>query len=127
MPSNSKTAPIPGLDAEKLLDCVHCGICLSACPTFDILGTEADSPRGRIYLMRGLAEGRIELDESIAGHFDTCLGCRACDTACPPGVPCAERLAPVKAEIERRFPRSSQAPPKRPLLLDMVTNPSRMS
>jgi glycolate oxidase iron-sulfur subunit len=127
MPSSPKAPAIPGLDPEKLLDCVHCGICLSACPTFDLLGTEADSPRGRIYMMRALAEGRIELDESVAGHFDTCLGCRACETACPSGVPYGELLTPVRDEIERRVPRSARDRTARKVLLDMVTNPGKMS
>jgi glycolate oxidase iron-sulfur subunit len=86
MPETTSLPVIPGLDTEKLLDCVHCGICLSVCPTYDLLGTEGDSPRGRIYLMRALAEGRIELDEDVVGHLDSCLGCRACETACPSAV-----------------------------------------
>jgi glycolate oxidase iron-sulfur subunit len=56
---------IPGLEEEKLLDCIHCGICLSACPTYDVLGVESASPRGRIYLMRALAEGRIEVTDHL--------------------------------------------------------------
>jgi len=127
MPSTPKSLPIPGLDPEKLLDCVHCGICLSVCPTFEILGTEADSPRGRIYLMRGLAEGRLELDESIAGHFDNCLGCRACETACPSAVPYGELLTPVRDEIERRIPRSVRDRTARRVLLDLITSPAKLA
>ena len=65
-----------GIDYEKLLSCIHCGICLSSCPTFDVLGNEGDSPRGRIYLMRALAEGRTEINPSLVHHLDTCLDCR---------------------------------------------------
>ena len=72
-----------GLDA-----CVHCGFCLQACPTYVVLEDENDSPRGRLLLMRSLLEGSLETsDESVRQHLDQCLGCRACETACPSGVP----------------------------------------
>lgn len=79
---SSDTKPLD----PRFLDCIHCGLCLSSCPTFTLLGTEADSPRGRIYTMRALAEGRLEPNEDVLHHLDTCLGCRACETACPSGV-----------------------------------------
>jgi glycolate oxidase iron-sulfur subunit len=72
---------------QKLLACVHCGFCLSACPTYTRLGDEADSPRGRLYLMRALVEGRLEADDAaVQTHIDRCVGCRACETVCPSGV-----------------------------------------
>jgi glycolate oxidase iron-sulfur subunit len=80
------TNPTRFAHAEKLRDCVHCGLCLSACPTYLELGMEADSPRGRIYLMNALHEGAIGLDDEVVEHLDRCLGCRACETACPSGV-----------------------------------------
>src|SRR5947209_18682797 len=85
-----------GISYEALLDCVHCGLCLSSCPTFDLLGTEADSPRGRIYLIRALAEGRAELNETMVGHLDLCLGWRACEPACPSGVPSGDLVGAVR-------------------------------
>jgi Fe-S oxidoreductase len=77
---------------------VHGGICLPQCPTFRVLGEEMDSPRGRIYLMRAAAEGRTELTPTLARHLDLCLGCRACETACPSGVPFGQLLEATRAQ-----------------------------
>jgi glycolate oxidase iron-sulfur subunit len=85
----------------KTLDCVHCGLCLSACPTYRETGREASSPRGRVYLMRGVAEGRIPLGEVVVEEAYLCLGCRACETACPSGVRFGALLERTRAEIER--------------------------
>ena len=79
--------PVRGVsDYDLLFECVHCGLCAEACPTYVVTRCEMDSPRGRIYLMKSIAEGRIELDDDAARHFDLCLGCRGCETACPSGV-----------------------------------------
>jgi glycolate oxidase iron-sulfur subunit len=84
---------------------MHCGICLPQCPTYRVLGQEMDSPRGRIYLMRAAGEGRIGLTENFVLHMDRCLGCRACETACPAGVPFGRLLEETRGQIERRAPR----------------------
>lgn len=86
----------------ELETCIHCGLCLTACPTYRELKIEPDSPRGRIYLMRGLAEGRIEPDPELIGHLDRCLDCRACETVCPAGVPYSRMLEATRAQLERR-------------------------
>jgi len=77
--------------------CVHCGFCLPACPTYSVLGTEMDGPRGRLTLMAALADGTLAPDAGALAHLDLCLGCRACETDCPSGVPYGARLAATRA------------------------------
>jgi glycolate oxidase iron-sulfur subunit len=106
-PSTPPTGPswFDGEDAPTKLDlhtCIHCGLCLTACPTYRELRIEPDSPRGRIYLMRGLAEGRIEPDEHVQKHLDQCLDCRACETVCPAGVPYSRMLEQTRGQLARR-------------------------
>src|SRR5213593_215129 len=96
-----------GIDYELFLDCVHCGLCTSACPTYVELGNENDSPRGRIYLMRALTDGRLELNEEVRGHLDLCLDCRACETACPSGVQYGRLIEPFRIHLEKIAPRKS--------------------
>jgi glycolate oxidase iron-sulfur subunit len=111
----------------RSLDCVHCGLCLEACPTYGVLGLETDSPRGRIYLMRALAEGRIDDPEAIRPHLDQCLDCRACETACPSGVRYGRILETVKSEIEEKKPkRGFKASLTRFLLARMVAHQGRL-
>ena len=89
-------------DAAELGLCVHCGFCLNACPTYHDLGVETDSPRGRIALMRGLDDGRIEWSPRVQQHFDQCLQCRACETACPSKVPYGRLMEATRAEAFAR-------------------------
>ena len=83
---------LPGFDyknppSQELIDqCVHCGFCLSTCPSYRIIGKEMDSPRGRIYLMDAINKGEASLNQATAQHFDSCLGCLACVSTCPSGV-----------------------------------------
>ncbi|HEX2438834.1 MAG TPA: heterodisulfide reductase-related iron-sulfur binding cluster [Methylomirabilota bacterium] len=93
-----------GLSVEGVNQCVHCGLCLASCPTFSELGTEMDSPRGRIFLVKSLAEGRIGLSDPTVEHLSLCLDCRACETVCPAGVPYGRLIETAKAEIERQRP-----------------------
>jgi glycolate oxidase iron-sulfur subunit len=90
-----------GIDYELFLDCVHCGLCTSACPTYVELGDENDGPRGRIYLMRAVTDGRIDLDESVQKHLDLCLDCRACESACPSGVQYGKLIEPFRLHMQK--------------------------
>jgi glycolate oxidase iron-sulfur subunit len=94
--------PVDAPSMDGLRACVHCGICLPQCPTYRVLGQEMDSPRGRVYLIRAAAEGRVGLTPTIARHLDLCLGCRACETACPSGVPFGRLLEAARSQFERR-------------------------
>lgn len=103
-PEQAPPCALPGTplaNAKRGIDaCVHCGFCLQACPTYLVLEDENDSPRGRIFLMRSLLEGTVDItDESVHTHIDRCLGCRACETACPAGVPYGHLLEATRATL----------------------------
>ncbi|MEU4183960.1 4Fe-4S dicluster domain-containing protein, partial [Micrococcus luteus] len=95
---------------ELLADCVHCGFCLPSCPTYVLWGEEMDSPRGRIHLMDQMRQGE-PLTASTVQHFDACLGCLACVTACPSGVQYDELISATRVQVEREYerPRSQRA------------------
>jgi glycolate oxidase iron-sulfur subunit len=107
-------------------DCVHCGFCLPACPTYVLWGEEMDSPRGRIYMIKKAAEGQALLDERFRLHMDNCLGCMACMTACPSGVQYNKLIEPVRAQIERNLPRSLGESLFRRLLFATFPHPARL-
>ncbi len=103
--SHSALAVAPFLDYEKSLACIHCGLCLSSCPTYLETGNENDSPRGRIYLMRALQDGRTPLGDATVRHLDLCLGCRACEAVCPSGVQYGALLETTRDHVERNHTR----------------------
>jgi len=92
-------------EADLIGDCVHCGFCLPACPTYRSWSLEADSPRGRIDLMKGVADGSLELGPAVVRHFDACLGCMGCLTACPSGVRYDLLIESTRAKIEASYER----------------------
>jgi glycolate oxidase iron-sulfur subunit len=89
---------------ELLRSCVHCGLCLGACPTYRENGNENDSPRGRLYIMKSLSEGRLEPTPNVTKHLDLCLDCRACQTACPSGVQYGAILEPAREALLKANP-----------------------
>jgi glycolate oxidase iron-sulfur subunit len=107
-------------------DCVHCGFCLSACPTYLETGNELDSPRGRIYLMKSALEGRIPLGESLVKHLDLCLGCLACEPACPSGVRYGRLIESGRSQIERRYDRPFSEKFYRSFLFSIFPYPKRL-
>lgn len=103
---------LPGADAPAEADiykCVHCGLCLQACPTYLELGLETESPRGRVALMKAVHGGRFGLTEGVVGHMELCLQCRACETACPSGVPFGRMMEATRAQITATTRRSLRA------------------
>jgi glycolate oxidase iron-sulfur subunit len=111
--------------AKAVEGCVHCGFCLPVCPTYQTLGEEMDSPRGRIFLMKEVLEGNLPAAEA-APYVDRCLGCLACVTACPSGVEYGALLTPYRARVESELPRSLVARAFRRVVLDTLMNPARL-
>ncbi|MFC4584641.1 (Fe-S)-binding protein [Sphaerisporangium corydalis] len=113
------------MDPELIKDCVHCGFCLPACPTYTLWGEEMDSPRGRIHLMKQHVEG-TPLTPEMAGHFDACLGCMACVTACPSGVKYDVLIESARAEVERVHERPPADRAFRALVFSLFPYPRRL-
>jgi glycolate oxidase iron-sulfur subunit len=113
-------------DPALIADCVHCGFCLPACPTYLLWGEEMDSPRGRILLMDLAARGEVGMDADVVRHWDACLGCMACVEACPSGVQYNRLIEQVRPQVERRFARSWRARTGRAALFAVLPYPRRM-
>jgi glycolate oxidase iron-sulfur subunit len=113
--------------SNELIDkCVHCGFCLPVCPTYVLWNQEMDSPRGRIYLMKMVADGAATINETWVSHFDACLGCMACVTACPSGVEYGKLIEATRAQIERRYTRPAPEKRFRRLLFSIFPRPDRL-
>ncbi|WP_327584444.1 heterodisulfide reductase-related iron-sulfur binding cluster [Nonomuraea sp. NBC_00507] len=113
------------MDPKLINDCVHCGFCLPTCPTYLLWGEEMDSPRGRIHLMQQHVEG-TPITPEMAGHFDACLGCMACVTACPSGVKYDRLIELTRAEVERRHERDPQERAVRGIVFSLFPYPRRL-
>jgi glycolate dehydrogenase iron-sulfur subunit len=113
--------------SDELIDkCVHCGFCLPVCPTYVLWHEEMDSPRGRIYLMKMVADGTANINQTWVNHFDACLGCMACVTACPSGVEYGKLIEATRAQIERRYTRPAAVKRFRRLLFSIFPHPDRL-
>jgi len=123
---------LQGFDAknppkQELIDtCVHCGFCLSTCPSYRVIGKEMDSPRGRIYLMNAINQGEAALTEATSEHFDSCLGCLACVTTCPSGVEYDKLIAATRPQVERNQERSLADRLIRILIFNIFPYPERL-
>ncbi len=126
------TIPTPGFDAhnapdpEIIADCVHCGFCLPTCPTYALWGEEMDSPRGRIQLMKMVSQGEIGITDSVRRHWDQCLGCMACVTACPSGVRYDRLIEATRAQVERQTSRSGGDRLVREMIFALFPHPERL-
>ena len=112
---------------QELIDaCVHCGFCLSTCPSYRVIGKEMDSPRGRIYLMDAISKGEAALTEATTEHFDSCLGCLACVTTCPSGVEYDKLIAATRPQVERNQPRNLWEKFIRSIIFNLFPYPNRL-
>jgi glycolate oxidase iron-sulfur subunit len=120
------TAPFARLSDDDLATCVHCGLCLDACPTFRVTGLETESPRGRIYLMTQWKRGTMPFDEEQVRHIDLCLGCRTCEAVCPSGVPYGRIIEAGRADVEDARRPSAKRATSRIALRQVVGHPGRL-
>ncbi|GAC1361876.1 MAG: heterodisulfide reductase-related iron-sulfur binding cluster [Ktedonobacteraceae bacterium] len=125
-PAFSAFDPYHAPDPELLADCVHCGFCLTTCPTYLLWGEEMDSPRGRIQLMKMASEGDIPMTTTFTTHIDRCLGCMACVTACPSGVQYDKLIEATRPQIERNYKRTLGDRLFRSLLFSLFPYPARL-
>ncbi len=115
------------LNDDDLATCVHCGLCLDACPTFRQTGLETESPRGRIYLMTQWKRGGLEFREEQVRHIDLCLGCRTCEAVCPSGVPYGRIIEAGRAEVAKRRRPSPKQTVARTALRQLIAEPDRLN
>jgi glycolate oxidase iron-sulfur subunit len=120
------TLPFSRLSDDDLATCVHCGLCLDACPTFRVTGLETESPRGRIYLMTQWKRGTMAFDEEQVQHIDLCLGCRTCEGVCPSGVPYGRIIEAGRADVEDMRRPSPKRVISRLALRQLVGHPGRL-
>ena len=120
------TAPFARLSDDDLATCVHCGLCLDACPTFRVTGLETESPRGRIYLMTQWKRGTMEFAEEQVRHIDLCLGCRTCEGVCPSGVPYGRIIEAGRADVEDARRPSPKRKASMLALRQLVGHPGRL-
>ncbi|MBV9506925.1 MAG: 4Fe-4S dicluster domain-containing protein [Acidobacteriia bacterium] len=113
-------------EPELINQCVHCGFCLPACPTYVLWGSEPDSPRGRIYLMKMASEGATAITPDWVQHIDACLGCVACMSACPSGVDYGKLIEATRAQVERLYPRPLVDRLHRRLMFALFPRPDRL-
>jgi len=121
-----KSKPFDLLSDDDLASCVHCGLCLDACPTFRTTGLETESPRGRIYLMTQWKRGTLPFEEEQVRHIDLCLGCRTCEAVCPSGVPYGRIIESGRAEVERLRRPSFKHMVSRVALRQLLAHPRRL-
>ncbi len=114
------------LSDDDLATCVHCGLCLDACPTFRVTGLETESPRGRIYLMTQWKRGTMPFDEEQVKHIDLCLGCRTCEGVCPSGVPYGRIIEAGRADVEDARRPSPKRKTSKVALRQLVAHPTRL-
>src|SRR5215211_6880811 len=124
--TKQSSLPLDPRTYARALSCVHCGLCLPACPTYTETGHEADSPRGRIQLMRGLADGLIDATPSVKEHLDLCLDCRACETACPSGVVYHELIEETRARFAENEKLTLQGRFMRWMFFNVFVHPTRL-
>jgi glycolate oxidase iron-sulfur subunit len=115
------------MDRALLGECVHCGFCLPTCPTWTLWGEEMDTPRGRVYLMEALLDGKVALAPEVARHFDRCLGCMACLSSCPSGVEYDRLIELARAEVERHVPRTASERLLRAVIFRTFPYPRRLA
>lgn len=111
---------------ERFLQCVHCGLCTAACPTYLETGNENDSPRGRIYLMRNVVDGRVDVTDGVWRHLELCLDCRSCESACPSGVHYGRLIEPFKVALHRSTEPRHPGWFERWVLYGLFPHPRRM-